>query len=374
MKKLSKHEDRLLDTFIEKELERRRMLGLSFKAGLGGLLAAYAGGLAGCDSGGNGNGDPDGGDTDTTTNTTTDTGDPVHLVGIAGGSSATSCVASALALTGGLSFVEPGQSVFLKLASNEGDNYPYSTNPETLIWMVEQLQAAGAGEVRCGDAPFYGNTGPVFAQNGLQAAADTAGIELRDFRTETEWVTVPVGDASAWTASNGLRLPAVMVNSDHIINLPNLKTHFIPGITLSLKLQIGAVHPTDRSQSLSSHADLHEKIAQINTQFTPSLTVLDGYQACINGGPNPAYGAEAGQVGLAIVSSDRVATDVAGTAALRMHTSEAGLLGLSSPWQHATITKAIEYGLGISGAGDFDVAFADMDPDIEATLTTDILG
>jgi uncharacterized protein (DUF362 family) len=366
MKQLDRRQHRLLDTFLEKELHRRRMLGISLRTGIGGLLAAHLGpALLGCDdSGGSAKPDagPDGGATET------------HLIGIAGGDSATAAAASALALAGGLDFVEPGQSVFLKLASNDGDLYPFSTNPDLLIWIVEQLQAAGAGEIRCGDAPFYGDFGPVFDQNGLQQAADTAGIELRDFRDETDWVSIPQADASAWSASNGIRLPAVMVNSDQIINLPNLKTHFIPGVTLCLKLQIGAVHPDDRSVALSSHSNLHNKIAQINTQFTPSLTVLDGYEACINGGPNPAYGAEAGHVGLAIVSADRIATDVAGIAALRMHTSETGLLNLQSPWDHPTISAAIDHGLGIADAAGFDVGYEDVDDATESTLSEDILG
>lgn len=365
MKRSTSNQRKLLDTFLEKELNRRKMLGLSLRAGLGGLLAAHLGpAAAGCDdsTGTGGDAGPDGGEPET------------HLVGIAGGSDAVSSAASALALAGGLGFVEPGHSVFLKLASNDGDYYPYSTNPDLLIWIVGQLQAAGAGEIRCGDAPFYGDTGPVFDQNGLQQAADTAGIELRDFRQESDWVEVPVDDATAWSASGGMRLPAVMVNSDHIINLPNLKTHFIPGVTLSLKLQIGAVHPDDRSQALSSHSNLHEKIAQINAQFTPSLTILDGYEACINGGPNPIYDAEAGHVGLAIVSTDRVATDVAGIAALRMHTSEPGLLNLDSPWDHATVQQAIGYGLGISAPDQFDAGFADVEDAVRDSLLSDIVG
>ena len=108
-------------------------------------------------------------------------------------------------------------------------------------------------------------------------------------------------------------------------------------------------------------------------QFTPSLTILDGFEACINGGPNPVYdGTEAGHVGLAIVSSDRIAADVAGIAALRMHTSEPGLLNLDSAWDQPTILSAVEYGLGISGPSEMDVAFADVDEEDEETVLADI--
>ena len=40
---------------------------------------------------------------------------------------------AALAETVGLSMIKPGQSVYLRVNSNSGDVYPYSTSPDTLL-------------------------------------------------------------------------------------------------------------------------------------------------------------------------------------------------------------------------------------------------
>ncbi len=348
---------RLLDTFLHKELNRRRMLGTSLKVGIGGLLAAHLGPLA-CDEGGDPGGDGDGGD--------------LPLIGIAAGGDAVDGMGRALALVGGLGFVESGQSVFIKLASNYDDPYPYSTNPDVLVWLVRQLQDAGAGSIVCGDSPYFGTDDPVFEGNGLQAAADEVGIELRDFRLEDDWVTIPTDEAPHWPT--GMRIPAVMAEADHIITLPNLKTHVLTGVTLSLKVEIGATHRDDRETSLGDHGQVAVQIAEINAHVTPSLNLLDGHEACINGGPNPPFapGTESGHVGLSMASADRVALDVAGAAVLRMHTSEEGLLALESPWHVETIREAVALGLGIAGPEAFDAGFDGVDPSVRDALLADV--
>jgi uncharacterized protein (DUF362 family) len=352
---------RLLDTFLEKEINRRRLIGASLRLGLGGLVAAQLpGALLGCPA-------PD----DDDANGDDDVAGDDATVVLAGGSDPVSAAAAALALAGGLAFLDAGQSVFLKLAANQGDAYPFSTHPDVLVWIVEQLRAAGAGEISCGDSPFWGDHSNVFGENGLQAAADSAQIPLHDFRDTTDWVSIPVSDTPDWP--EGVRMPAVMLEADHIINLPVLKTHFIAGTTLALKLQIGATHPDDRQLALGSHARIDWQIAQINLPLTPSLTITDGFEAVINGGPAPIYqGTEIAELGLAMVSADRLAHDVVGTAVLRHYTSEAGLLDLATPWDLGHLAEARAAGLAIAQPGEVTVAFEGIDPALREAVEADL--
>jgi len=354
--------ERLLARYLEKELDRRRLIGMSLKAGLAGVLAAQLpGALAGCVTA----------DDDDTAGDDDDVGPEEAPVGVAGGSDPVQAAAAALELAGGLSFLQAGQSVFIKLASNQAEAYPFSTNPDVLVWLAEQLRAAGAGDITCGDSPFFGDHGDVFGPNGLQAAADAAKIPLHDFRETKEWVTIPTEEAPDWAPA--LRLPAVMMEADHIVNLPCLKTHFIAGVTLALKLQIGATHPDDRGYALGSHDNVDRQIAQLNAPFTPSLTITEGVQACINGGPSSAYpGTEVAELGLALASRDRVAHDAVGTAILRQFTSEDGLLLLPTPWDLGAILESRALGLGIATPEDVQLRFEGVEAALAQAIEADV--
>ncbi len=363
-------QQRLIARFQRRELDRRRLLGLTAKASLGAWAAAQLGPLLmGCP-------DPrdsaEPGDSDAPE----DTGSPPagdHIVGIGGGDSVTACAERALALAGGLSFVQPGQSVFLKLNGVSSDPYPTTTNPELVEWLVARLLEQGAGSVRCGDSPWLAAAADALEASGLAAAADAAGIEILDFRDETDWVEIPVEDAADWPS--GMRLPAALLEADHIINLPTLKTHTITGATMALKLLVGATHPDDRRASMGPHDErIERQIAQINAHVTPTLSILDGFEACIAGGPMPANGWEQRQLRIAIASQDRVATDACGLAVLRQHTSEQRLLDLASPWDATQLREAIALGLGMSSLSEADIGFTGVDDDTIAAVLADVVG
>ncbi len=61
------------------------------------------------------------------------------LVGIARHESIKDAVRQAIALTSGLGFISPGDTILLKSNVNSGDPYPYSTNPN---WLARLASAA----------------------------------------------------------------------------------------------------------------------------------------------------------------------------------------------------------------------------------------
>jgi len=149
-----------------------------------------------------------------------------------------------------------------------------------------------------------------------------------------------------------------------------VKTHFIAQITMSLKICLGLVHADDRKRAgnLQTHDTkvLYKQVAQINKGFTPSLVVMDGYKAVISGGPTVAdkppgapstwKGGVVGDPKTFIVSTDRVAADVAGIALLQTLSPAYELVTKTAPFQNPMIVAAIANGLGISGPDEWDAS------------------
>ena len=159
----------LIQQFQEKELSRRRFVQGAAKVGAGLPLVAT---LPGCL--------PDPEYIDPTN----------YLVGMATGEQYTSTLRAALDETIGrdqLAFIRSGDTVYLKVNSNSGDFYPYSTRPQMVERMTEWAFEAGAGRVIVGDRSFWGDsyTYNNLVANGIVEAAETSGTKLIIFKNNT---------------------------------------------------------------------------------------------------------------------------------------------------------------------------------------------
>ncbi len=287
-----------------------------------------------------------------------------HLVGM--GFSETDYIGAldaAFAASMDLSFVSPGDSVYFKVNCNNGDLYPHSTRPELIREVAARCLDLGATRIIVGDRSFWGdgNTARNMENNGVAGATRDVGGELLVFDDSTvEWVQIDQGDAPNW--AGGFRLPAPVMEADHIINMPCLKTHFISTFTLSLKNFFGLVNPVDRRRS--GNLDVHRKprlwaqIAQVNKFVTPSLNILDGYEALITGGPTVRDGAGPtyAEPKVFIVSADRIATDVTGIAVLQTLSPSSEAVTRSAAWANPQIAQAAVDGVGISGPELYDLS------------------
>ena len=346
----------LLDEFRAKELNRRNFIQRVALASAGG---ATLGGLPGCTP------TVDGSDDD-------DTPAPVdHLLGVGGGEGYKSALEAAMnetvARDGLAGVVNSGDTVFLKVNSNSGDYYPYSTRPRMIEELCSFCWDQGASRILVGDRSFWGdpNTYANLVANGVVEAAENAGAELLvldEDDGDLEWMEFAQSEAADW--QGGFRYPVPVLEADVIINLPIVKTHFISTFTMALKNMIGLVHADDRRRSgnLDTHVTagnkLYRQIAQLNEHITPTLNILDGWEAVIRGGPtisgNPS--GLVGEPGVMIVSTDRVAADVMGLAVLKTYAVESEDVHDWSVWENPQIVEAIEAGNGISGPDDFDAA------------------
>lgn len=286
---------------------------------------------------------------------------PKANVGVGWSRTYRKAVDAALAVVGGLAFVKRGDTVLLKVNTNSGDPYPYSTNPELIEYLGGQLRDRGA-KVVVGDRSFWGDgdTAGNLRRNGIAAAAAKISARLVPFEDDgVRWVKI---DRALPNWRGDIHLPRVAVEADHIINLPCVKTHFITNCTLSLKNVLGLVKAGDRRRpgNLDTHtqAAIYKQIAQINQAIRPRLNILDGYRALITGGPTPGSGARPtfATPRLIVASTDRIATDAVGIALLRAASPKSERVTQMKTWRNPMITAAVDAGLGIRSSSDLVVA------------------
>lgn len=355
----------LVDEYAAKELSRRQMV----QAVMLGTV-----GLAACTTTtvkeeqapgtGNPNGTGENGGTDPATK-------KQHLVGMGWDETdRNKALEAALAETIGLGMIKAGQSVYLRVNANSGDPYPYSTSPDTIITIGSMLRDIGVTDIRIGDRSFWGDqdTAGNLAANGITGAAKKIGTTAKVYDDDADWMTLPSEMVPNWTGT--VRLPTDVTTADHMIVLSCVKTHFISQITMSLKISLGLVHATDRARAgnLKTHDTkvLYKQIAQINKGFTPSLIIQDGYKAIISGGPTVAdrppnapssfKGGVVGDPKVFIVSTDRIAADVAGISVLQTASPSYELVTKTAPFANPQIAAAVAAELGIADASAFDLS------------------
>ena len=358
----------LVDEYLAKEMSRRQMVQKVMLGSIGASLAACTTTTVKEENVPGGN-TPPGTEQPGTEQPGTET--QKHLTGM-GYDEADRNVAleAALKETVGLSMIKPGESVYLRVNANSGDPYPYSTSPDTIKAIGGMLQDIGVTDIRVGDRSFWGDqdTAGNLQANGITAAAKAIGATAKVYDDEVEWVELPANSVPNWTGT--VRLPTEVTTADHMIILSIVKTHFISQVTMALKISLGLVHADDRARdgNLRSHntSVLYKQIAQINKGFTPSLVVQDGYKAVISGGPTVAdkpqgapstwKGGIVGDPKVFIVSTDRIAADVAGIAVLQTLSPSYEAVLKTAPFENPQIKAAIALGLGISSADEMDLS------------------
>jgi uncharacterized protein (DUF362 family) len=363
----------LTEEFAAKELTRRQMVQAVMLGTVGTWLGAA--GLAGCTS-----------ETvtrnDNPTPAPAGTGDPAgpnattkHLVGMGyDETDRNKALEAALAETIGLGMIKPGDSVYLRVNSNSGDVYPYSTSPETILAVGGMLKDLGVTDIRIGDRSFFGDTGTAanLVANGITGAAKKLGTKAIVFDENdpnVEWLALPTTSTKNWQGT--IRIPTDVTTADHHIILSCVKTHFIAQVTMSLKIALGLVHAEDRARdgNLKNHNTtiLFNQVAQINKAFTPSLVIADGYEAVISGGPTmndkpsgaPSTwkGGITGSPKVFIVSTDRIAADVAGISVLQTLSPSYEAVTKTKPFAAPVIKAAIAAGgLGIGDVSAYDLS------------------
>jgi len=271
---------------------------------------------------------------------------------------AVEAVPRALALMGGLTFVEPGQTVVIKPNFTGPIPPPDTTSPDVLAAVISSCLDAGAGEVIVAERTF----GPLVTADVVSYPLfDDFGRSWLDYIEEAgatflslddePWVEVLPDGADDY--DEPLLVPALLDEADHVINVPALKTHNIAVFTMTLKNLFGWVHPDTRNGQVHGHPDNDadpdrplRMFAQMGLAFDPVLQVMDAMVSRTTGGPTPP-GDEV-DTGLVLVGKDRVAVDAVGLSLLQVVGTEPHIED-RPVWDQVVLAEAVRLGLGVGG-------------------------
>jgi uncharacterized protein (DUF362 family) len=253
-------------------------------------------------------------------------------------------ILKAVDLLGGFrKVVDDGDEILLKPNFNTGDAPPGSSDPDFVKAVIELLYAHGASKVILGESSMFSlSTRKVLKETGMLQKAEEAGAEFVPF-DEGKWTKVNTGGKYLSRVS----LPERALEAKKVVYVCCMKTHRWAKFTLSLKLAVGFMKPSERMMLHARH--LEEKIADLNLAVHPNLIIMDGRKCFISGGP--ACG-ELREPNVILASGDRTATDVE---SLKVIESFEGSDLTDDPWSYTQIRRAVELGIGVKSNDDYKV-------------------
>ena len=241
------------------------------------------------------------------------------------------------------------KKIVIKPNFNTADPAPASTDITIIKEILINLKDASKISIveRSGPA----NTHQTMQTIGLfDLQNEIGGFDIVDLsQPDTKWVKIANEETKHW--KDGFLFSKAILDADEIIELPCLKTHQFGGhFTLSLKLATGLV-PRDGYEymkELHSSKDQRKMIAEVNQPFNPSLIILDGVDAFIDGGP--AKGTLK-HPNIMLASTDRIAIDAVGVAILR-HLGTTPDVHNGPIFEQDQIARAVELNLGVKSASE----------------------
>lgn len=142
----------------------------------------------------------------------------------------------AISLIGGLGkAIKPSYTVLIK--PNFGVDLPSTTgattNPLLVASLIEIVKETGAKRVLVGESSVVGyNAGKIFKQLGVDKVINNTGAELVNLdEDESVEVDVPYGKVL-----KKIKISRTAWESDFIISVPVMKTHFQTVVSLGLKI------------------------------------------------------------------------------------------------------------------------------------------
>jgi len=248
--------------------------------------------------------------------------------------------------------------VLIKPNFNSADPPPASTHNETLEEIIKICKESGAKKVSIGERSGFAGfikTKDVLRKKGIYELADSYGVEVINFDElkEKEWIKFKP-EGSHWL--NGFRVAEPVIKAESVVSTCCLKTHRFGGVfTMSLKLSVGIVKTSYMAELHSSFFNMRKMIAEINAVYKPSLIVLDGVDAFVDGGPERGVLKEGNVI---LTGTDRVAIDAVGVAILKELGSNKKIMK-TKIFEHDQIKRAVELGIGISSPSLIEIITPD---------------
>jgi len=262
--------------------------------------------------------------------------------------------------------------VLIKPNFNSADPPPASTHNETLEEIIKICQESGSKKVSIGERSGFAGfikTEDVLRRKGIYELAESYGVEVINFDElkDTQWIKFKP-EGSHWL--NGFKVAEPVIKADSVVSTCCLKTHRFGGVfTMSLKLSVGIVKKSYMAELHSSFFNMRKMIAEINIAYNPSLIVLDGVDAFVDGGPEKGVLKEGNVI---IAGADRIAVDAVGVAVLKDLGSNKKIMK-TKIFEHDQIKRAVELGIGISSPSLIEIITPDEESEKYARKIRKIL-
>lgn len=248
-----------------------------------------------------------------------------------------------------------GKEVLLKPNFNTADPFPGSTHNDTLTHLILCLKEMGAKRITIGERSGPPDTASVLKEKGIYKLCKGLDVKLINFEdlSPDEWVKVKP-EQSHWR--DGFYIAKPIIESECIVTTCCLKTHKIGGIfTISLKLSVGITHKKNMIELHTSFLSMKKMIAEINQGYKPSLILLDGIEAFVDGGPSQGTKKRADVI---VAGTDRIAIDAVGLSILKELGSNTAIMKRKI-FEQEQIARAVELGLGITQPEEIEIVTDD---------------
>ena len=247
-----------------------------------------------------------------------------------------------------------GKDVVIKPNFNTADPAPGSTHNDTLRQLMAELLERDARSLTIGERSGPPMTRKVMEDKGVFDLAREMKASIVNFEdlAEGDWVPVQPG-GSHWTSQ--LYVPRLIARAPYLVSTCCLKTHGFGGVySMSMKLAVGTT-PKRLMREMHGSRDMRRMIAEINTGFAPSLIVMDGVEAFVDGGPSEGKRVTAN---VFVGGTDRIAVDAVGLAILKELGSNAAIMDRKI-FEQEQLRRGVELGLGITGPDQIELVTGD---------------
>jgi len=262
-----------------------------------------------------------------------------------------------------------GKDVLLKPNFNTADPFPGSTHNDTLTHFILHLKKMGAKSITIGERSGPPNTTGVLKDKKIYDLCKKLDVRLINFEElpSDGWIRI-MPEKSHWI--DGFDVAKPILDSKCIVMTCCLKTHGYGGVfTMSLKLSVGITHKKNMRELHTSYFSMRKMIAEINQVYTPSLILLDGIEAFVDGGPMKGTKKKADVI---LAGTDRVAIDAVGLSILKELGSNKDIME-KKIFEQEQIARAVELRLGISSPEEIEIITDDSESKKYAERLTGIL-
>jgi len=258
-------------------------------------------------------------------------------VSISKGRNIARVVRQAVGLAGGLKkLISSGSRVLIKpnlsvaLPANTG----VTTDPRVVTALIELVREAGAKEIMVGESAVVGfDAGAIFDALKVRNLFEKAGAKVLNLdQDETVEIKIPKGEVL-----QKLKVCRTAFESDVIISVPKMKTHFQTGVTLSLKNMKGTVpdvskriiHRIGIPVKKREEYGLDHAIVDLNTVISADLAVIDATVSLEGFVPGPRLIGTPVHMDTIIAGFDPVAADAVGCRVIGLNPMEVGHIRLA---------------------------------------------